>query len=77
MCTYTAYAAEMPNRPATQHRSVRVPDDRWTAAADSTAALGMDRATYINLCLAWLNHEPGVKRPQRPPAPQPPSDGDA
>jgi hypothetical protein len=50
----------------TQHRSVRVPDDRWSAAATNASRLGTDRAKWINDALAWLNREPGAKQPKRP-----------
>jgi hypothetical protein len=56
----------VPNQPKTQHRSVRVDDDRWAAADRNAKALGIDRAKWINEALAWLNREPGAKRPQRP-----------
>lgn len=65
-CTSTAYAVGMPNKPATQHRSIRIPNDRWAAAAENTASLNTDRASWINDALAWLNREPGAKMPKRP-----------
>lgn len=58
----------MPNKPATQHRSVRIPDDRWANAKRNTEALGTDRGAWINEALAWLNREEGAKLPKRPPA---------
>lgn len=43
-------------------------DDRWAAADLNAKALGIDRAKWINEALAWLNREPGAKRPRRPDA---------
>ncbi|HYS37815.1 MAG TPA: hypothetical protein VEO01_19530 [Pseudonocardiaceae bacterium] len=56
----------MPDQPKTQHRSVRIPDDRWAAAALAAARAGMDRAKVVNELLAWYVREPGAKLPKRP-----------
>lgn len=56
----------MPNKPATQHRSIRIPNDRWADAKDNATAIGTDRTAWINAALAWLNREPGAKMPKRP-----------
>ncbi|WP_158840965.1 hypothetical protein [Saccharothrix deserti] len=62
----------MPNQPKTTGRHVRVEDARWAAAEVNTEAIGTNRAAWINAALAWLNGEPGAKRPVRPAQPQPP-----
>ncbi|WHT20988.1 hypothetical protein N8J89_07955 [Crossiella sp. CA-258035] len=61
----------MPDAPKTQHRSVRVPDERWDKAAHVAAELHTDRAKLINDFLAWLTRETGATMPKRPPAPKP------
>lgn len=57
----------MPNKPKTQHRSIRVPDDKWDALDKVTEAMGMDRAKAINAFIDWLIREPGAKLPERLP----------
>ena len=58
----------MPDQPKTQHRSIRIPDDRWDLADRTARSIGMDRAKLVNALLAWFNREHGAKLPQRPPA---------
>ena len=45
--------ARVPNKPRTQHRSVRVDDPEWDDAEEATAAMGTDRAKVINQFLRW------------------------
>jgi hypothetical protein len=61
------YADHVPDQPKTQHRSVRIPDQRWEAADRCARAMGSDRAKLINEYLAWLTREPGARLPKRPP----------
>jgi hypothetical protein len=56
----------VPNQPRTQHRSIRVPDERWKRSDQAASAMDSDRAKVINDFLAWLTHEPGAKLPKRP-----------
>ncbi|WP_069162948.1 hypothetical protein [Nocardia altamirensis] len=66
----------MPNQPKTQHRSVRVDEDRWTRFETATMDNGTDRAKALNAFMAWYLREPGAKLPQRPgPSPDLPSSG--
>jgi hypothetical protein len=55
----------MPNKPRTQHRSVRISDDDWADLA--ARAPGGDRAAAIKDLLAWYLRRPGAKLPDRPP----------
>ena len=57
----------MPNKPRTQHRSVRIDDETWEAAGQAAAATGTDRAKVINEFLRWYLRRPGAKLPERPP----------
>ena len=60
----------MPDKPKTQHRSIRVPDERWAAAEPAAVAGGFeDRAKLINALLAWFLREPGARLPKRPDVP--------
>lgn len=56
----------MPNKPATQHRSVRVDDELWTKADQVATAAGTDRGTVIKAFLRWYVREPGATLPKRP-----------
>jgi hypothetical protein len=58
----------VPDQPKTQHRSIRIPDDRWAAAEKAAEAIGMDRAKLVNALLAHHLREPGAKPPKRPAA---------
>lgn len=55
----------MPDKPKTQHRSIRIPDDRWAATERAAQAIGMDRAKLVNALLAVYLREPGAKAPKR------------
>ena len=57
----------VPNRPLTQHRSVRIPDDDWADLDDATKAVGSDRGTLIKEFIRWYLRRPGAKLPERPP----------
>lgn len=56
----------MPNRPKTQHRSIRIDDADWDDAGAATAAMGTDRAKVVNAFLRWYLRRPGAKLPARP-----------
>jgi recombinational DNA repair protein (RecF pathway) len=56
----------VPNKPKTQHRSVRIEDADWDDAEQATAEMGTDRAKVINQFIRWYLHRPGAKLPQRP-----------
>lgn len=56
----------MPNKPKTQHRSVRVVDPDWEDAGRQTARMGTDRAKVINQFLRWYLRRPGAGLPERP-----------
>ncbi|GAA4098671.1 hypothetical protein [Actinomadura miaoliensis] len=56
----------MPNKPRTQHRSIRIDDAEWEDAEAATAMMGTDRAKVINQFLRWYLRRPGAKLPDRP-----------
>jgi hypothetical protein len=58
----------VPNKPRTQHRSVRVDDPEWDDAGRAASRMGTDRAKVINQFLRWYLRRPGAKLPERPPA---------
>jgi hypothetical protein len=57
----------MPNRPGTQHRSVRVSNEDWTDLETATKGLSSDRGTVIKQFIRWYLRRPGAKLPERPP----------
>lgn len=56
----------VPNKPGTQHRSIRISDEDWDDAETATASMGTDRAKAINQFIRWYLHRPGVTMPKRP-----------
>jgi hypothetical protein len=56
----------MPNRPRTQHRSVRVSDEDWADLKTATQAAGSDRGTVIKQLIRWYLRRPGARLPERP-----------
>ncbi|MEV7154896.1 hypothetical protein AB0N77_09755 [Streptomyces misionensis] len=56
----------MPNKPKTQHRSVRISDDDWADLLAAAKAQGTDRAGAINELVAWYLRRPGAPQPKRP-----------
>lgn len=56
----------MPNKPKTQHRSVRVPDDEWNDLLAAAKTQGTDRAGAITDLIAWYLRRPGAAAPKRP-----------
>jgi hypothetical protein len=56
----------MPNRPGTQHRSVRVSDEDWADLETATKGLRSDRGTVIKQFIRWYLRRPGAKLPERP-----------
>lgn len=56
----------VPNKPRTQHRSVRVDDADW-ADLEATADMhGTDRAKILNAYIQWHLRRPNAKLPDRP-----------
>lgn len=60
----------MPDKPKTQHRSVRISDDDWKDLAER--APSGDRSAAIKELVAWYLRRPGAKLPQRPTDPPSP-----
>ncbi|MGW0837529.1 hypothetical protein [Streptomyces prunicolor] len=56
----------MPNKPKTQHRSVRVGDDDWRDLLAAATVQGTDRAGVITELIAWYLRRPGATQPKRP-----------
>jgi metal-responsive CopG/Arc/MetJ family transcriptional regulator len=56
----------MPDKPKTQHRSVRIDDDLWNKLDEVAKELGVDRATILRDLARWFVREPGAKLPKRP-----------
>ena len=56
----------MPNKPKTQHRSVRIGDDEWRDLLAAAQTQGTDRAGAINDLVAWYLRRPGATMPKRP-----------
>jgi len=56
----------VPNKPGTQHRSVRVSDEDWADLEAATGTLDSDRATVIKQFIRWYLRRPGAKLPERP-----------
>lgn len=65
----------MPNRPRTQHRSVRVSDEDWADLETATHMIGSDRGTVIKQLIRWYLRRPGAKLPERPTASPRPTGG--
>jgi hypothetical protein len=55
----------VPNKPKTQHRSVRVADEDWADLETAAAALGTDRAKVINQFIRWYLRRAGAKLPEQ------------
>ena len=58
----------MPNKPGTQHRSVRISDEDWDDLDAATGTVRSDRGTIIKEFIRWYLRRPGAKLPERPPA---------
>lgn len=56
----------MPDKPKTQHRSVRIDDDDWADLETAATSDGLDRAKVINNLVRWYLRRPGAKLPHRP-----------
>ena len=56
----------VPNKPGTQHRSVRVSDEDWGDLAAATDVSGSDRGTVIKQFIRWYLRRPGAQLPARP-----------
>lgn len=56
----------VPNKPRTQHRSVRIDDADW-ADLEAVAELnGLDRAKILNAYVQWHLRRPRAALPDRP-----------
>ena len=58
----------VPNKPVTQHRSVRISDEDWADLETATGSSGSDRGTVIKQFIRWYLRRPGAKLPERPTA---------
>lgn len=58
----------VPDKPKTQHRSVRIDDPEWDDGEKAAASdeLHTDRSKVINQLYAWWLRRPGAKLPTRP-----------
>lgn len=56
----------MPNKPGTQHRSVRISDEDWADLEVATGVFGSDRGTVIKQFIRWYLRRPGAELPKRP-----------
>lgn len=56
----------VPNKPKTQHRSVRIDDPEWEDGEAAADHFDTDRAKVINQLLKWWLRRPGAKLPERP-----------
>jgi hypothetical protein len=56
----------VPNKPRTQHRSVRVDDPEWDDLERGAKDFGLDRAKIINQLINWWLGRPGAALPERP-----------
>lgn len=58
----------VPNKPGTQHRSVRISDEDWDDLEAATGEFGSDRGTVIKQFIRWYLRRPGAELPERPAA---------
>ena len=58
----------VPNKPGTQHRSVRISDEDWDDLEAATGSFCSDRGTVIKQFIRWYLRRPGAKLPERPTA---------
>jgi hypothetical protein len=56
----------VPNKPRTQHRSVRISDEDWADLDEAAASEGTDRAGVIKELIRWYLRRPGARLPPRP-----------
>lgn len=56
----------VPNKPRTQHRSVRVDDADWADLETVAEMHGTDRSKIVNAYVQWHLRRPGAKLPERP-----------
>jgi hypothetical protein len=56
----------VPNKPRTQHRSLRVDGPEWDDLERGAADIGLDRSKVINQLIRWWLRRPGVELPERP-----------
>jgi hypothetical protein len=66
--TYTATLVNVPNKPATKHRQVRLDDDLWKDLGVVARNLDTDRSTIIREFVKWFLRRRGAQLPERPPA---------
>lgn len=56
----------VPNKPRTQHRSVRIDDPEWDDLEVGAKDFDLDRAKVINQLIGWWLRRPGAVLPDRP-----------
>jgi hypothetical protein len=56
----------VPNKPRTQHRSVRVDAPEWADLEHGAKEFELDRAKVINQLIEWWLRRPGAELPDRP-----------
>lgn len=56
----------MPDKPKTQHRSVRISDDDWRDLLAAAKTQSSDRGGVIKDLVAWYLRRPGATQPKRP-----------
>jgi hypothetical protein len=63
-----ARLSRVPNKPKSQHRSVRFSDDDWADLDAATKDMGTDRGTILKELASWYMRRKGARLPERPPA---------
>jgi hypothetical protein len=58
----------VPNKPKTQHRSMRVDTPEWSDLEIGAEDIDLDRSKVINQLVKWWLRRPGVELPDRPSA---------
>lgn len=56
----------VPNKPRTQHRSIRIADEDWADLDAIAQMFGTNRAQVINDFVRYFLRRPGAKSPKRP-----------
>lgn len=58
--------SHVPDKPRTQHRSIRISDEDWADLATAANTQDVDRAKVVNQLIRWYLRRPGAKLPARP-----------
>jgi len=56
----------VPNKPKTQHRSMRVDTPEWADLEIGAEDIDLDRSKVINQLVKWWLRRPGAELPERP-----------